>query len=142
MKHRNPPFLRPLLLLIMAVGPLQAQSVLACAMMDTVVRHDCCCDDHKTDNHCTDPDCESTFETAHDPCCERSVEVGIDQESAQNIPLVKLTESGVDPPQSLVSSLDAQCPIHPRLIHGDYRYLPVAGQSGSETYLVTQRLRI
>jgi hypothetical protein len=50
--------------------------------------------------------------------------------------------SGLDPPQVLISSFDAPFPPHPRLIHGVSHYLPTAGQTGSEIYLVTQRLRI
>jgi hypothetical protein len=143
MTLRNPSFLRALLLLILAIGPLQAQSVFACAMMDTVV-DDCCCDDHKSDDYCKDSACGSTLQSGDDPCCERSIEVHIDAEAAQNTSLVKLTDvrSDADPPQILVSSIDALSPSPPNLIHGNYRYLPVAGQSGSDTYLVTQRLRI
>jgi hypothetical protein len=143
MTRRNPSFLRALLLLILAIGPLQAQSVFACAMMDTVVQ-DCCCDDHKSDDYCKDSTCESTLQSGDAPCCERSIEVRVDAEAAQNVPLVKLTDvrSDADPPQVLVSSLDALFPPPPSLIHGNYRCLPVAGQSGPDTYLVTQRLRI
>jgi len=143
MNHRNPSFLRALLLLILAIGPLQAQSVFACAMMETVVHHDCCCDGHTTGDHCTNSNCESTLEFGDAPCCERAIEVGIDQEAGQNTP-VKSAEvrSGLDPPQALISSFDALFPPYPRLTLGVFRYLPVAGQSGSETYLVTQRLRI
>jgi hypothetical protein len=139
MNRRNPAFLRALLLLLLAVGPLQAQSVFACVLMDTVVHDDCCCDDH-----CATSNCESTLESGDAPCCERAIEVGIDHEAGQKTPLVKSTEvrSGLDPPQVLISSFDAPFPPHPRLIHGVSHYLPTAGQTGSETYLVTQRLRI
>jgi hypothetical protein len=143
MNHRNPLFLRALLLFLLAIGPLQAQSVFACAMMETVVHHDCCCDGHTTGDHCTNSNCESTLESGDAPCCERAIEVGIDREAGQNTP-VKSAEvrSGLDPPQALISSFDALFPPHPRLTLGVFHYLPVAGQSGSETYLVTQRLRI
>lgn len=144
MNHRNSSFLRPLLLLILAIGPLQAQSVFACAMMDTVVHDDCCCDGHTTDDRCMNPHCDPAFEAGDAPCCEQAIEVGIDQEAGKNTPPVKSTEvrSGLDPPQALVSSFDGLFPSPPRLVDGVFRSLPAAGQSGSETYLVTQRLRI
>jgi len=144
MDRGNPTFLRALLLLLLAIGPLQAQSVFACAMMDTVVHDGCCCEGHETDDYCTNSNCESTLESGDFPCCERAIEVGIDPEAGQNTPPVKSTEvsSGLDPPQALISSFDALFPPHPRLIHGVFHCRPVAGQTGSETYLVTQRLRI
>jgi hypothetical protein len=128
-------------MLVLALGPLQAQSVFACAMMDTVVYDDCCCDDH-----CATSNCESTLESGDAPCCERAIELGIDDEAGQKTPLVKSTDerrSGLDPPQVLISSVDAPFPSPPRLFHGVFHRLSnTAGQTGSETYLVTQRLRI
>ena len=144
MNHRNPLFLRALLLFLLAIGPLQAQSVLACAMMETVVHHDCCCDGHTTGDHCTNSNCESTLGSGDAPCCERAIEVSVDQEAGQDTLIVKPTEvrSDVDPPQPLVSSFDALFPPHPLLIPSVFNRLPDAGQSGSDTYLITQRLRI
>ena len=117
-------------------------------MMDTVILDDCCCDDHKPDQNakdkCKKSHCDSMLEPVDDPCCERSIEVGIDQEAVQTVPLTTLTDlrADIDPPQTLASSFDAVFPPNRCLIHGNSHYLPVAGQSGSDTYLVTQRLRI
>jgi hypothetical protein len=112
-------------------------------MMDAVALQECCCDDHSPDEHKKSAR-DATLEPGDAPCCERSIEVGIDQESVKSLPLAGLTDlrSDVDPPQALLAPLDPLFPPQPRLIHRNYRYLPVAGQSGSETYLVTQRLRI
>jgi hypothetical protein len=143
MNRRSPTFLRALLLLLLAIGPMQAQSVFACAMMDTVV-HDCCCEGHTAEDRCMNSDCDQAFGAGDTPCCEPAIEVGIDQEAGKNTPPVKSTEvrSGLDPPQALVSSFDGLSPSPPCLVDGVVHSLPAAGQSGSETYLVTQRLRI
>jgi hypothetical protein len=132
-----------LLLLVLAVGPLQAQTVFACAMMDTVMHDECCCDDHKTDDDCAVSKCDS-LESSEVPCCERSVEVSVDQEAGQHAPLVKPPDirSDVDPPPGLVTSFDALFPPQPFLAPRDFHFPTVAAQSGSDTYLVTQRLRI
>lgn len=144
MNHRDPLYLRALLLLLLAVGPLQAQTIYACAMMDMVVHDRCCCEAAKFEDDRANPDCNATLESSEKPCCERSVEVSVDQEAGQDTLTVKPAEvrSDVDPPQALVSSFDALFPPRPFPTRGVADRLPGTGQSGSDTYLLTQRLRI
>lgn len=144
MNRRNPLSLRALLLLLLAVGPLQAQAIYACAMMDTVVQERCCCDDQIVENDCANADCDAALSPGEDPCCERSVEVTVDQEAGQDTLTVKPAEvrSDVDPPQALICSFDAPFPSRPFLTQGLADRLPGSAESGSDTWLLTQRLRI
>lgn len=144
MNPRKPSFARALLLLIVALGPLQAQTVLACAMMDVVVQDDCCCEDHDLNHGCESPDCGAALETREAPCCERSVEISADPDARQDGPIFKPVEvrSDADPPQALVSSFQArftpQAVPSTRGFHSAF----AARRGGPETYLATQRLRI
>lgn len=132
-----------LFLLIMTIGSLQPKTVFACAMMDTVILYECCCDGHKTDEDCVDSSCDVMLESNRGPCCERSVEISI-EDTRQDSPLVKLVEirSDVDPPQSIiVNTFDIFASPYSAValvVHSQ----PIAGLSGSNTYLTTQRLRI
>lgn len=145
MNHRTPSFARVLLLLVaVAVGPLQAQTVFACAMMGTVMHDECCCDDHEATQGCTDSSCGAVLESSESPCCEQSVEIGIDDPASQENPIVKPVEvrSDGDPPQALISSCGAD--FIPPAVTATRRFdsASPADPGGSETYLVTQRLRI
>lgn len=138
MNHRKSISLRALLLLLLAVGPLQAQSIFACAMMETVVEDSCCCGDHDGDP------ARHAMQSGEDPCCERSVRVTVDNDAGQAAPAGKSTElrSNVDPPQPLVFSVDTLIPPQPTSEPGVRPLLPATVHSGSDTWLTTQRLRI
>lgn len=144
MNRPNPLFLRALLLLIVAVGPLQAQTLYACAMMDTGVLDGCCCEAHKTEQDCASPDCNASVESGDKPCCERSVEVSIDQEAGKETLTVKPTDvrSDVDPPHALVCSFVTPFPQRPFPAQGVVDRAPGADRSGSDIWLLTRRLRI
>lgn len=144
MRHRRPSGLRALLLLLLAAGPLQAQTIYACAMMDAVVHDACCCEGPRAEDDCGSPGCDATLESGEDPCCERSVEVIVDQEAGQDALTVKPTEvrSDVDPPPAIPFSSDALFPPSPIRTPGLVHRLSGTGQSGSDTWLLTQRLRI
>lgn len=130
--------------LLLAAGPLQAQTVFACAMMDAVMHDACCCDEHSAIEACVESNCDTTLEASGQPCCERSVEVTVDQDSRQAAPVGKLADvrSDADPPHALVSSLDALIPPQPALTPGVSKLSPAAASSGSAIWLTTQRLRI
>jgi hypothetical protein len=134
--------LRKLLLLLLAIGPLQAQAVFACAMMDTVVQDECCCEHHEVAEGCADHYCDSTSGSAQ-PCCERSVELGVDEDAA-DAATVKPTEvrSDADPPPALLSVPEAITDSIPSAAPGAYSRCPPSDESGSDLWLVTQRLRI
>lgn len=141
MFQHNRPILRSLLLLIfLVVGPLQAQTVFACVTMDMVMN---VVDSCKTNQDCVNMDLDDVLELDQNSCFEQSVVLSIDQELQQNIPFINsVVESDIDPPQEVVTTFDGVLPrqfvlafiVHPR---SDF-----PGQSGSNTYLITQRLRI
>ena len=142
MNRRSKPSLTPLLLVLMlVVWPLQAQTVFACAMMDTVMHVACCCDDH---HDCADSDCDDALESNRGPCCKQSVELSFDQDVQQNTPVIKPVElrSDVDPSQAMVATLDLTLPPQSVAAFVVFPRIDFPGQSGSDTYLITQRLRI
>ncbi|HNP63579.1 MAG TPA: hypothetical protein PKH39_06545 [Woeseiaceae bacterium] len=135
MNDRLRTFLRSVLILIVAVGPLQAQAVFACTMMDTVME-ECCCDEHQVGDAAT--------ESNQEPCCEQSVEVQVDEDARQDTQLLKPFEirSDVDPPPAIVNSFNAIAALQEHSAPVVYRQRPTANFSGTDTYLITQRLRI
>lgn len=144
MTSHRPSFARALLLLIVALGPLQAQTVLACTMMDELVQDDCCCEDRHLEPGCDSPDCAAAVEAREASCCEVSVEISADPDARQDGPVFKPVEvrSDVDPPQVLLSSFEAPFTRRPATSTRGFHSAFAAGQGGSETYLATQRLRI
>ncbi|MEQ9450974.1 MAG: hypothetical protein RJQ07_05265 [Pseudomonadales bacterium] len=127
-----------LVLAILIVGPLQAQSVFACAMMDEVM-HECCCVGHKTDE-----DFDVAVDANTDLCCERSVTISIDEEARQDTPIVKPVEvrSDVDPPVAIVAA-NTEFFSPPRRVALRVNFSPPdLCYSRADTYLITQRLRI
>jgi len=59
---------------MLIVAPLNAQVAFACSMMDSTFHHECCCEVHDA---CSGPDSREALEKERDPCCERSVEIGV-----------------------------------------------------------------
>lgn len=136
MNRRTSTSLRALLLLLLAAGPLQAQTIFACAMMDTVVHDGCCCDEHGGDELVPDSD--------HRPCCERSFRVTLDEDTRHGAVTGKAVDvrPDADPPQVPLESLDALFSPPPAPGHGSQHRSPAAGGAGSGTWLITGRLRI
>jgi len=129
---------------MLVVGPLQAQSVFACSMMDTVMHGDCCCVGQKSDDDCIDGKCGGAGDASTSPCCERSVEISVDVEAQQNTPIATAAEvrSDVDPPPPIIAYSHEIVPRQlASAVRIDYSHHNVC-HSGSDTYLVTQRLRI
>jgi len=145
-------YLRPLLLMLMLlVGPLQAQILYACAEIektDNLVMHNTSdmakhnsslCNDHQ---NCINLDLDDVLELDQNLCCEQSVVLSIDQDLQQNMPSINsMVESYIDPPQVTAAMLDLFLPsqtvavsiVLPRIN---------SGQSSSYTYLITRCLRI
>ncbi len=132
----NKTFTRSMLLaLMLVIGSVQAHASYFCSMMDTVIHDGCCCADSDID--------EMAF-TGSEPCCEKSVELGIDAASDQvqtSIKPIKF-ESDVDPPTAEFCAIDYS------FEHGCVVAIIYLGQAeaihsaGSTTYLITQRLRL
>lgn len=139
MFRRNRSFLRPLLLLIfLVVGPLQAQTVFACVTMDMVMN---VVDSCKTNQDCVNMDLDDVLELNQNPCFEQSVVLSVDQDLQQNMPIVNsVVESDIDPPQVIATTLDGVLPR--QFVLEEHPRSNFPGQSGSNTYLITQRLRI
>ncbi len=136
MLRRNKTFTRAVLLALMLVlGSVQAHASYFCSMMDTVI-HDGCC--------CADSDIDDMAFTDSEPCCEKSVELGIDAASDQvqtSIKLIKF-ESDVDPPATITSAVE----LAPQFLDGASIFGVnndgISYTAGSTTYLITQRLRL
>ena len=133
--------MRPLLLLlILVVGPLQAQTVFACVTMDMVMNVGDKC---KTNQDCVNLDFDNVLDLNQNPCFEQSVVLSIDQDLQQNIPIINsVIESDIDPPQAVGTALDFVLQQQAVLEIVVFPRINLPGQSSSNTYLITQRLRI
>lgn len=137
MRRLRKQLVRPLLFaLILVLGPLNAQTVFACMMMGGVELETCCCDDREP--------AVIDFNGGDEPCCKQLVELRMEQPSDQKNPITKPVEvrSDVDPPLAVMvaSSVD---PRPDRAFVTAYRMRNrLANNLGSQTYLITRRLRI
>ena len=141
-KHK---FVRALLLaLLLVTGPLHAQIVTACAMMETAAHCECACCDHSEHKPCPEPGCDTAIDSGGEPCCQQSVELGFDDDGDQRTPGAKPAEmrTDADRPQIVVASLELVAAPHVVALRGDVQSLPPPGRDGSDIYLITQRLRI
>jgi hypothetical protein len=145
MQQRKRTFIRPLLLaLILVIGPVHAQAMMACAAMDMSMSSEHDCDDHKKTSDCLDSGLDTTVDSVDDPCCEPSVELSIDESTRQNTPIVKPAEihPGVDLIQAIIASFYVIEPPRGAALLGSNQSFPTPSRPGSNTYLITQRLRI
>ena len=153
MCQHNKSFSRVLLLLfILVVGPLQAQILHACAEIEktvgTTIHNVSDMDTHSTNlcnghEECINVDCSATFDSSQGICCEESSVISINQDLQQNIPMLSLiVESDIDPPQAMDTTFDS---IFQKKSISAFAAFPLSNflsQSGSNTYLITRRLRI
>lgn len=124
-----------LLALMLVLGSVQAHASYFCSMMDTIIHDDCCC---------ADSDIDDMAFMDGEPCCEKSVALGIDTVSDQaqsSFKPIKF-ESDVDPPFTIAAAVELS-PKFPDTAtlsgaHCDADFCA----TGSATYLITQRLRI
>ena len=112
-------------------------------MTDMVLHDDCQCDQLRSDKHCVDAAFDGTIDADEDPCCERLVEIHVDEDTRRDTP-GKPAElrADADPPQTVVASFDF---IElPRVVaaRSKVQSFPLPSRTGSDTYLITQRLRI
>tara|TARA_R110002096_G_scaffold348189_1_gene541438 strand:- start:14973 stop:15398 length:426 start_codon:yes stop_codon:yes gene_type:complete len=123
-----------------AAGPVSAQALFTCSMMDTAPSATCCCDDQL---RCDDWDGD-TPGANRGGCCDISIEIqadfGRDQSAAIGQPVE--IRSNVDPPPvGLVDFLDGSSFYYCDILPG-WAENPRPTLAGNRTYLVTQRLRI
>ncbi len=124
-----------LLALMLVLGSVQAHASYFCSMMDTVIHDDCCCADSDID--------DMAFMDGK-PCCEKSVELGIDttsDEAQTSIKPVKF-ESDVDPPTADLAGIDYSIECRRVVANLSFDQAETLHSAGSITYLITQRLRI
>ena len=137
MRRLKKQLVRPLLfVMVLVLGPLNAQTVFACMMMGGIELDTCCCDDHAPAILDSDDGDES--------CCETSVELRIEQSSEQKNPVAKLVEvrSDVDPPAAVFVA-NTTDPRPERALAIAHRTRNWSSHNpGSRTYLITLRLRI
>ena len=145
MQQRKRTIIHPLLLVLMLViGPVHAQTVLACAMMDMVMHGECFCGSHEKDKNWVDSGCDAAVDSGDGPCCELSVELSIDEDARQDTPSAKPAEmrSDADQPQSIIASFDFIEAPRAVAVLGVIQSVPTFSRFGSDIYLITQRLRI
>jgi hypothetical protein len=133
-----------LLILVLAFGPLQARTLFACAMMGTSMLDECCCEAHTSIKDCIDAECDGIVDSGGVPCCEISVQISVDDDARQDTPIVKTAHirSDVDPPQVIAASFPVPV-LSPSLLTTAVFPPPFSVElSASDTYLVTQRLRL
>lgn len=128
------------LIILLLVGPLQAQQIFQCNMMDATFYDDCCCDDH---NNCADSDCDEEAVTNEIPCCDTSIELSLNDEAVDISKAIKSLEfrTGIDPPAQIILQQNNLFQLNYALVFQTYPKVLIH-PSGSDTYLITQRLRI
>lgn len=135
MTSRRPKIIHSILLaLLLLAGPLHAQTLFACEMMDEVLE-DCCCDE---------TDSNGGFDTLPEPCCEQSVELRFEPASDEPSVVIKPVEvrSDVDPPPAIPTNAIVPLTVDRLVALVPNHNLRTPQQPGTSTYLVTQRLRI
>lgn len=137
MRRLRKRLVRPLLFaLVLVLGPLNAQTVFACMMMGGVELETCCCDDHEP--------AILNFADGEEPCCETSVDLRIEPSLEHQNPITKPVEvrSDVDPPLAILvaNAIDPRPERALTIAHRKQNWS--SHNPGSQTYLLTQRLRI
>jgi len=141
MTGKSPSIRALLLLLLVLVGPLQAQTVFACPMMNVVMHDACCCAAHSADEDCVDANCEGSLPADASPCCDLSVELSFDKAEAPSLKPIEFSSAVDPPPAFVVIQYDFLLSL-PGAFVPAFSTFPQFSQSGTDTYLITQRLRI
>lgn len=140
--------LRCLLLLMLAAGPLQAQTVLLCDMMEVPRQETCCCVDVETareaesDRECDRPPCGAAPRAEAAACCDSAVEMTYEPEAGHGIAKPADQYAGSDLPTPTCVTYELPEPPEPRSWPSTPSPLPVADADGSSLFLRTERLRI
>lgn len=146
--NRHTSLLRGLLLLMLAAGPLQAQTVLLCEMMEVPRQETCCCHDTETaretdaDTTCDRPSCHTTPRSEVNGCCDQAVEVRFEPDAASPITKPSIDRSDLNLPVPQLIAIELQPPPSPPVRIATPPRVSVAPPLGSHLYLRTERLRI
>ncbi len=136
MLRPNNKFIRSVLLaLTLMVGSVQAQVSYSCGMMDMVIHDECCCADFEYDD---------TQITDSEPCCDKTVDLGVDTNSDQAQSTTKPIkfDSDVDPPTAAFCAFYYSLQLQGAVEMSCVDQAKTIQSAGSATYLITQRLRI
>jgi len=140
---------RHFLLLMLAAGPLQAQTVLLCDMMDVARQETCCCDEKAgtpreadPDQECDRPPCHVTPLADAGGCCHSAVEMSYEPDDGPVA--AKPLSDRLDPTPAvpMLIAYDLLAPPGPRKLVPDSRPTTAVIPDGSNLYLRTERLRI
>ena len=142
--------LRGFLLLMLAAGPLQAQTVLLCEMMEVPRQETCCCHDAETareadadtDTTCDRPSCHTTPRAQVNGCCDQAVEVSFEPDDASPITKPPMDRADLNLPIPLLVAFELQPPPSPPVRIVTPPRVSVATSLGTHLYLRTERLRI
>lgn len=96
---------------------------------------DCCCDDL---------DSQDALETKSEPCCEQTVELRFEPVADETSVVIRPTEvrSDVDPPPAISIEAIVGLPVDSYVAIVPHCVSRNSQAPGTNTYLVTQRLRI
>jgi len=120
---------------MLIVGSVQAHVSYYCEMMEAVVHVDCCCADSDIDNGLL---------IDNEPCCEKSVELVIDNatDQAQNpIRLIKF-ESDSDPPDAAMAFFESSVRPFVTAPLSGVNHTWISPTAKIAIYRITHRLRI
>jgi len=132
-----------LLVALLIAATVQVNSVFACEMLDTTFVNDCCCGDEGA-AQCVDSSCAQDVGLLTESCCDVSIKISVTDDSDRLLFAIAATanQSNVDPPPGISNNsnpaLQPSRPLEDSLRDGNPRVLG----SASNTYLITQRLRI
>jgi hypothetical protein len=139
---RRQPLLRCILLLMLSAGPIQAQTVLLCDMMEVPRQETCCCDGPEPARECDEPQCHVAPRAEADGCCDSKVEVSYEADAGPTIARPADHRTGLDPPHPILVAYELAVPPRTAARPPIPRPVSVAIADGSNLYLVTERLRI
>jgi hypothetical protein len=124
-----------LLMTLLVIGPVQSQTLFACEFMNDIVLDSCCCGEM---------DKAEATALPSDPCCEKTLELTVDHTSEQAVDVVKPVEvrSDVDPPPVIWTVVLPETQVPPLVRKAFSLSNSVQQPHATNTYLLTQRLRI
>ena len=140
------PMVRAVLLTLLTLaGPLQAQLIYTCNLMEQSFQDSCCCED-LNQTRVPASNCVPCGEVTEQPCCDADLELTVSQDAADSALTAShaTRDADPDPPQPVaVLPVDLPAVLTPRSVASH----AAAGASlpwsaGTATYLLTQRLRI
>lgn len=145
----RPSLFRSLLLLLLAAGPLQAQTVLLCDMMEVPRQETCCCDEMagasreaEAGQDCDRPPCHIAPRADSVGCCDSAVEISHDPEADAFVAKPPSDRPDPDPSAPILFAYNLPVPPGPSYRTPDSQPAAVAVPDGSKLYLRTERLRI